>query len=58
MTGIYRNCLDCGARFELDPQELQDQTFSPLCSDCLRRRCESADPRSAPISEQIIGETN
>jgi len=55
-THIYRTCTQCGVRYEIDAQELADGTYSPLCTDCLRDRCESNQMTSTP--EKPVGENN
>jgi hypothetical protein len=57
-TGIYRSCLRCGQRYEISTDELRDQSYDPLCLDCLRRRSEANEPVDPRDRDYPIGDLN
>lgn len=53
----YKTCIDCGESFRIDEEELADGTYSPRCTDCLRKACES-NGAIEPVPERIVPELN
>lgn len=52
-------CILCDQPYTLDPQVLAAGKYSPLCTDCLRRRCEAPDAERGPsVPERPIADLN
>jgi hypothetical protein len=50
VVNTRRTCLACGKVYEIEEQEIADETYSPLCTECLKLRFEEnaiTDPRFA-----------
>jgi len=44
-------CVACGRKYALDPEEIEDRRYSPLCTECLRASCEGSLESRAEYAE-------